>query len=130
MINDLSELSLNKSQQEVWKREIAYWQTLQDADIKNLLSLLHSKLIIWPSWSKHSMNKNNYAQHLNEHLHAHNTLVELKAESVLMMADTAIIYYLTTYQHEHDLIRRDKITHVWLFDNDKWLMIGGTSSEF
>jgi Domain of unknown function (DUF4440) len=130
MINDLSEPLLDKTQQDVWKQEIAYWKALKDADVKSLLALLHSRLIIWPSWSKHSMNKNNFEEHLKENLRANKTSIQLKSESVRVIGDIAIIYYLTTYQHENDFKKVDKITHIWLFDSGKWLMIGGTSSEF
>jgi hypothetical protein len=128
MPNDQTTILLNEDQKKVWQHEIAYWQAIKNADANNLLALLHSELVIWPSWSKGIMSKKDFEQHLNANLRPHEGLIELKAESVSIFQHTAIIYYLASYQSEN--IKTDKITHVWLCSNDRWLMIGGTSSSF
>ncbi|MBA2651999.1 MAG: nuclear transport factor 2 family protein [Tatlockia sp.] len=126
MLNDLSTLELNENQKIVWQHERAYWEALKNADLNSLLKLIHKEIIIWPSWSKRSMNKLDFEQHLKQNLQAQEALVELKAESLLLIGDTAIIYYLAK---QSDKEKADKITHVWLFEKDKWLMVGGTSSN-
>ncbi len=45
-----------------------------------------------------------------------------------MVDTTAIVYYLAMHGYGRK-IKTDKITHIWVFEKDNYLMIGGTSSS-
>jgi len=44
-------------QKEVWKMEIAWWNSWKEGDMKRHMGLLHKNFIAWPKWESKAIGK-------------------------------------------------------------------------
>jgi Domain of unknown function (DUF4440) len=129
-----STASPDKIAEEVWQREIQYWDYVVTNNKKGYLTLWHKDFIGYPSNGKITK-KDKIGDWLAElhdkkGLHYQNSLIK---KAVNPYGDIVITFY-----DEVDILRNDKndivsqekyrITHTWKKFGDEWLIIGGMSA--
>jgi ketosteroid isomerase-like protein len=119
---------------EVWKRELQYWQFVKNNDTASYRTLWHDDFIGYPD-TEILTGKNKIAKWISD---AHNT----KGRRYDFLLDKKLVNpfgdVVITFYDETDIWRNDKneviseevykITHTWKKFGDTWLIIGGMSA--
>lgn len=121
-------------QDEVWQRELQYWQYVQHNDIAGYMTLWHEDFLGYPG-SDGVVRKNRIADWINAIHNKKDLSYEYKLEKKAVNAFGDVV---VTFYDETDMWRNDKnevvlqetfkITHTWKKYGDKWLIIGGMSA--
>lgn len=123
-----------KIKDEVWKKELEYWQFVKDNDTAGYLKLWHDNFIGYPE-TERLTGKDKISEWITE---AHNKKGNhyefvLEKKMVNPFGDVVITFY-----DETDIWKNDrnevtfqevyKVTHTWKKFGDNWLIIGGMSA--
>jgi hypothetical protein len=119
---------------EVWQRELQYWQYVQHNDKAGYITLWHEDFIGYPG-SDSLVRKNKIADWINDIHNKKNLSYEYKLakKGVNAFGDVVITFYDETDMWKNDkneVVQKEtfKITHTWKKYGDKWLIIGGMSA--
>ncbi len=125
--------SPDKIADEVWKREIQYWDYVVKNDKAGYLTLWHKDFIGYPDTGL--VRKDKIANwigelHNKKGLYYENNLIP---KAVNAYGDVVITFYDEediTKTNKNEIISRDvyKITHTWKKFGNEWLIIGGMSA--
>lgn len=118
---------------EVWQRELQYWQYVEHNDKAGYLTLWHEDFIGYPG--SDLVRKNKVADWINDLHNKKNLSYEYKLtkKGVNAFGDVVITFYDETDTWKNDkneVVQQEtfKITHTWKKYGDKWLIIGGMSA--
>ena len=131
---DISAQSENAAKDEVWQRELQYWQYVKNNDTVGYRTLWHDDFVGYPD-SEKLTGKAKIANWITE---AHNAKgrrydFSLDKKMVNAFGDVVITFYDETdiwKNDKNELVLEEvyKITHTWKKFGDKWLIIGGMSA--
>jgi ketosteroid isomerase-like protein len=126
--------SADKVKDEVWNRELQYWEFVKNNDTAAYRTLWHDNFIGYPDTEKLT-GKNNIANWITD---AHGTKGRhyefvLDKKIVNPFGDVVITFYDETDVWKNDnneVVLKEvyKITHTWKKFGDTWLIIGGMSA--
>ncbi len=115
-------------QNKVWQMEQDYWESIRSGDIEGYLDLIHDSVIAWPANRRYPMDKTQTKFLVQQMINSKAfTSVELVPEEVLVIDDTAVVYY--TYKLKAGISAGSRIIHTWKKQEGQWKMIGGMSSS-
>jgi hypothetical protein len=124
--------SWSPKQKEIWDCEIEYWESLRRGNREKYLSLWHPDALFWPHWVEHPIEKL-YLETCVRRLEPSKATVNITPEAIRIFCNQAIIYYSSSYLYVADdntsINREDRIVHMWLYENEKWLIIGGMNGR-
>ena len=119
---------------EVWERELLYWQFVRNNDTAGYRTLWHDNFVGYPETEKLT-GKNKIANWITD---VHNTKGRryeflLDKKMVNSFGDVVITFYEETdiWKNDKDEVVQQevyKITHTWKKFGDTWLIIGGMSA--
>jgi ketosteroid isomerase-like protein len=119
-------------EEEIWALEEAYFTNLYKADYEEVLAIVHSQFLGWPSAASQPMDKDGSARFM-KHLASKPTscIFRIEREGIRMMGEVALTYYIINVNCS-DLssvakIQSSRITHAWVKDGDHWKLMGGMS---
>lgn len=118
---------------ELWNREVAYWDYAKAADLTSYLSLWHEDVVAWPNNQPTPINKDNLREIVDRGFTSIQfKSVDLKPLSVHICGDTGIVYYeihhVAITKDGTEFVTHERITHTWLKTQDTWKIIGGMSA--
>jgi hypothetical protein len=133
----MNELNIHKSwspqQKEVWHRELEYWEALKSGDVDRYLSLWHPDALFWPHWVEHPIEKLYLETYVKKNLKPNEETVHIAPEALRVFHDHAIVYYTSRYlyiaEDNTSIERKDRIVHMWLYENQKWLILSGMNGR-
>ncbi|MGE5326212.1 MAG: nuclear transport factor 2 family protein [Deltaproteobacteria bacterium] len=124
----------SEDEQTVWKLERAYWVYVEKDDLSGYQALWHEKFLGWPYSSPAPVRKERITDWITSQTGKGMTFrtIELKPAGMDFTGDIAVACYWVTYQW----LGRDgkgptysmRITHTWVREGAKWLIIGGMSA--
>jgi ketosteroid isomerase-like protein len=121
-------LDLSAEEQEVWRAEEDYWKYVKARDLESYLSLWHEDFVGWPSDALAPVRKDRIGDWIQA---PDNTLTsyELRVAAVQLFGNIAVTHYSVSSNWSHESREPDssviKITHTWMKDGERWLIIGG-----
>lgn len=125
--------SNSRIQDEVWQRELQYWNYVKNNDVRGYLTLWHSTFIGYPG--KDTLTRKNISDWITESHSRKDQRYEFKItkKAVNVFGDVAITFYddediWKNTQGEIVLKEVYKITHTWKKFGKTWLIIGGMSA--
>src|SRR4030095_2916602 len=131
---DISAQSAESAKNEVWKRELQYWQYVKNNDTAGYRTLWHDNFIGYPD-TERLTGKDKIANWITD---AYNSKGRhygflLDKKMVNPFDDVVITFYDETdiWKNDKDEVLLEevyKITHTWKKFGDTWLIIGGMSA--
>ena len=124
---------LDRAEQEVWDRELAYYEFARTNDPDSFLSLFHDNVIGWPSLDELPKGKSQVSLWIPM-VHSNNEEVwqyELDRQAIQSFGDVVIVQYLLRdffiSANTGAEIRSDtyKISHTWQKSEGEWKIIAG-----
>jgi ketosteroid isomerase-like protein len=122
-------------EEKVWSLEQAYWQYVQDNDLKHYRGLWHEQFLGWPSVSPEPVRKD----HITDWITAHTTKGESLKSYTLERLPVQVIDNIATTTYRVRLVWVDKngreqagtirIVHTWLRNaRGAWKIAAGMSA--
>jgi ketosteroid isomerase-like protein len=113
-------------QKEVWKMEIASWESFKAGDLERYMELWHKDAMAWPHWSEKPIGKEMIE--VGSRPLAKFLGYDLKPLAINIFDKFAVVYYLVTSFRGDNVNRSRRIVHFWMKQDGNWRLIGGTSS--
>ena len=124
-------LDMSAREQEVWRFEEDYWKYVKARDLESYLSLWHEDFVGWPGFSTKPVRKDSigdWTQDPDSKL----TAYELRPAAVQLFGNTAVTHYAVSIRWSNRSGETEsevsRITHTWMKDGERWLIIGGMSA--
>ena len=125
--------SWSPEQKEIWDCEIEYWESLRTGNAEKYLSLWHPDALFWPHWVEHPIEKLFLENRIKRELEPSKAIVSITPEAIRIFRSHAIVYYSSNYLYVAEdgtsSDRKDRIIHMWLYEHEKWLIIGGMNGR-
>jgi len=129
------EQDLSTTEKEVWSMEETYWHFVASGDIESYMTLWHEDFVGWPRGSEQPVNKEGLIRQVKAAIEAGkpgSLTFKLTPYSVRIYGDVAIVHYLCSLTwkdlQENEHSRKDRMTHTWMRQDGRWLIIGGMSA--
>ena|ERR1700722_12672527 len=125
--------SWSSKQKEIWACEVEYWESLRSGNTEKYLSLWHPDALFWPHWVEHPIEKLYLETHVKRNLEPSKAIVSIAPEAIRIFHNHAIVYYSSSYLYVAEdktrIDRKDRIVHMWIYEHEKWLIIGGMNGR-
>ena len=117
----------------VWQLENSYYQYAKENNTAAYLSLFHEDVIGWPASNPEPKGKDQVSQWISL-IHAvpsEEWNYELRLHRIKSFDNVVIVHYslreffISSESGNETKSSTYKISHTWLFDNEKWQIIGG-----
>ena len=133
IFNQVFAQSHTKTHDEVWQREVEYWNYVKSNDVKGYLTLWHNSFIGYPGTD--TLTRQKIGDWITDSHNKKDKRYEFKItkKAVNVFDDVAITFYddediWKNSKGEVVLKETYKITHTWKKFGDTWLIIGGMSA--
>jgi len=125
---------LDKVEEEIWSLEEDYISFFKKAKHKEILSLMHTKGLVWPASKLQPIGKEDVVKFLEEKYPSPSMLIfNIKQKGIRVMGNVIITHYLLTIsrfnEDGEEQISENRITHTWIKENTQWKIFGGMSSS-
>ena len=110
-------------QKEVWKMEMAYWDSFKEGDMKRHMELWHKDFIGWPKWAEKPIGKGE--MEMGQKSLSKFSTYEVKDKTIKIINNVAIVFYNYNFPYGHSGV----ITHIWMKQDGKWQIISGSSRD-
>lgn len=131
---DISAQSSETIKEEVWQRELQYWQYVKNNDTASYRKLWHDNFVGYPETDRLT-GKDKISNWITDFYNTKGRHYEFSLDKKLVnpFGDVAITFYDDTDIWKNDknevvLEETYKITHTWKKFGDTWLIIGGMSA--
>jgi ketosteroid isomerase-like protein len=131
---EIAAQSIETIKNEVWQRELQYWQYVKNNDTAGYRTLWHDDFVGYPETEKLT-GKDKIANWITEVHNAKERRFDFSLDRKMVNAFGDVVI---TFYDETDIWRNDKnevvleevfkITHTWKKFGDTWLIIGGMSA--
>jgi hypothetical protein len=117
---------------QVWEREAEYWRYVKAGNVDDYVALWHDKFIGWPCGQDHPKRKASIGDWVREVRDKHIKIsVDLTQEGAEDFGTVVVVHYrftrVDTYLdgRSEGQGKESKITHTWMKQGNRWLIIGG-----
>ncbi len=125
--------SQNKTEEDVWQRELQYWGYVKSNDIAGYLTLWHTNFIGYPGTD--TLTRKNIGDWITDSHNKKDQRYEftITKKAVNVFGDVAVTFYddEDTWKNSNgEVVLREvyKITHTWKRFGGTWLIVGGMSA--
>ena len=124
----------DRTEEEIWAREEAYFSNLYKANYEGMLSHVHNQFLGWPSAALQPIDKEGSA-HFMKQLAPKPTgcTFTIERAGIRLMREVALTHYIIRV-HCGDADGKAKadvsrITHTWVKEGSHWSLLGGMSYD-
>ena len=126
--------NLDKVEEEIWSLEGDYISYFREAKHKEILSLCHSKGLVWPASELQPIGKEEAIIFLEEKYPTPSKLIfKIIQKGIRVIGNVVITHYLliTSWIDEEGTEQKSesRITHTWIKEDSQWKILGGMSSS-
>jgi ketosteroid isomerase-like protein len=120
----------SSAQQEVWERERAYYQYLEQRDVDKFMSLWNERFVGWPQGSETPIDYSDLRQFVGDWFSElpEDRRYTLEPLAVNVYSDIGITYYRTVTYDAGEKVSVARLHHVWRKRDGEWQIIGGMSA--
>jgi ketosteroid isomerase-like protein len=128
--------SLSAAEQQVWEREVQYWEFRTTGKIDEYMALWHDDFVGWPAANLQPGDKGAIRKRFEHEVHNSRPgsfTVKLEPLSVRICDDIGAVFYRSRYDRVDNAGTRIethvRITHTWRRTAGVWKIIAGMSAE-
>jgi ketosteroid isomerase-like protein len=117
-------------EEEIWALEHAYFANLYRADYAGVLALVDPRFLAWPDTSPQPIDRDGSARFMRELIPAPTTCqVRIERAGIRAAGDIALTAYVLHIECAGGRAspRPSRITHTWVRQDAKWMLLGGMS---
>jgi ketosteroid isomerase-like protein len=128
--------SLSPAEQEVWDRELSYWEARKTGNLEAFMALWHDDFAGWPLRDASPIGKSNvllFFESEKANTQPGSLTVALERLSVRVYGDTAVVFYRVRYSRLDKAGSRietqGRFSHTFHRSGGVWLIVSGMSAD-